>query len=235
MLVPMPCMLRLMSSRSSERGAWEMARLALGIALLFLAVPTLAAQGGRRSDRRSPEQRKAESIAEVSQRLGRLSSRPNLSQENRTLAQKVTSLLDRSRQAAAGSYLFECLESAMDDLLDASDEILESRLDVQPGGRGRNRNQSIEEDRQDTARDLERSYFRIQQGDYFARQSQETDGQDYVVLARRLYQLARAAYDNADYAAASDLADASRKVIDGLESLAQAAVPIPEPPQLPEA
>jgi hypothetical protein len=210
-----------------------MVRLALVIALLLVAAPTLAAQGGRRSDRRSPEQRKAETIAEVSQRLSRLSSRTDLSQENRTLAQKVSSLLDRSRRATAGSYVLECLESAMDDLLDASDEILESRLDLRTAGRDRNR--SVDEARQDTARELERSYFRIQQGDYFARQSQESDGQDYVLLARRLYQLARAAYDDTDYPASADLADASRKVIDGLESLAQAAVPIPEPPTLPEA
>jgi hypothetical protein len=172
-------------------------------------------------------------IAEVSQRLSGLSSRTNLSQENRSLAQKVATLLERSRQAPAGSYLLDRLESAMDDLLDASEDILESRSGG--GGQGnRGRQPDPDEARQSTARELERSYFRIQQGDYFARQSQESDASEYGILARRLYQLARAAYDASDFPGARDLSDASRKVIDALESLAQAAVPVPEPPRLPE-
>ena len=174
-------------------------------------------------------------IADVSQRLNRLSSRPELlTQENRSLAQKVSTLLERSRQAPAGSYLLDRLESAMDDLLDASENILESR-----SGRGdrqgnRDREPDPDEARRSTARELERSYFRIQQGDYFARQSQEGDASEYGILARRLYQLARAAYDASDFSGARDLSDASRKVIDALESLAQAAVPVPDPPRLPE-
>jgi hypothetical protein len=156
-----------------------------------------------------------------------------LTPENHSLHQKVSSILDRSRQAPAGSYVLDRLESAIDDLLDASEEILESRLDLRTRQENRG-GQDAEDARRSTARDLERSYFRIQQGDYFARQSQQGDAGDYVLLARRLYQLARAAYDAADYSKAGDLADASQKVIDGLEGLAQAAVPIPEPPRLPE-
>jgi hypothetical protein len=40
------------------------------------------------------------------------------------------------------------------------------------------------------ARDLERTYFRIQQGDYFVEQFQGSSGPHYVRLARRFYQLA---------------------------------------------
>ncbi len=211
-----------------------MIRWTLVAALLLMAAPGLAAQGGRRSDRDSPEQRKAETIRNTTQRLARLSSRPDLSQENRTLGQKVSSLLERSRPAPAGSYLFDRLESAMDDLLDASDEIIESRLDPRDLQGNRDRQQGADEARRTTVRELERSYFRIQQGDYFARQSQASDAQEYVLLARRLYQLARAAYDAGDFTGARGLSEASQKVIDALESLAQAAVPIPEPPRLPE-
>jgi hypothetical protein len=200
-----------------------------------MTAPGLAAQGGRRSDRSTPEQRKAESIRNISQRLTRVSARPDLlSQENRSLLQKVSSLLERHRQAAAGSYLLDRLESAMDDLLDGSEEILESRLDLRNQQGIRDRRQDADEARRDTARELERSYFRIQQGDYFARQSQERDAQEYILAARRLYQLSRAAYDAGDYLGARGLSEASQKVIDALESLAQAAVPIPEPPRLPE-
>ena len=234
-LVPSVLFRILRSSRFREFGVLDVTRFTLAAALLLMAAPGLAAQGGRRSDRSSPEQRKTESIRNTSQRLSRLSLRPDLSQENRILGQKVSALLERSRQAAAGSYLLDRLESAMDDLLDASEEILESRLD--PRGRQGNRDrrqQNADEVRRDTVRELERSYFQIQQGDYFARQSQESDAQEYVLVARRLYQLARAAYDAGDYVGARGLSEASQKVIDGLESLAQAAVPIPEPPRLPE-
>jgi hypothetical protein len=152
---------------------------------------------------------------------------PDLSQENRALNDAVSTLLQRSQQAAAASYLFDRLESATDDLLEASEEIIESRTPRSDRGR-----ETVEEARGRTARELERSYFRIQQGDYFARQAREGNPTEYLMTARRIYQLARAEYDRGDYRRARSLADASRHVIDALESLAQAAVPIPEPPVL---
>ena len=227
---PRPCGVQ--DSRGPE--FWSMIRFLLACALFFTTALNLGAQGNRRSDRRFPEERKAETLRRVSQRLTRLSARPDLlSPEGRFLADKVSALLERSRQAAAGSYLFDRLESAMDDLLDASYLILESRGDRRDRDRDRDRDGNLEETRRRTARELERSYFHIQQGDYFARQSQESNPAEYVLTARRLYQLARAAYDGGDYIQARRLAEAARKVIDGLESLAQAAVPIPDPPNLP--
>jgi hypothetical protein len=211
-------------------------RCALTLALILAAAPGLAAQGGRR-DRRTPEEQKAENIREATQRLSRLAARTDLTPENRTLNQKATALVDRSRNAPADSYLLDRLESAVDDLLDASEQIIEARLPGGGnGGRGgdRGRIRTPDEARRETVRELERSYFRIQQGDYFARQSQEADANDYLVVSRRLYQLARAAYDSGDYGAAHGFAEASEAVIQGLESLAQAAVPVPVPPQLPE-
>lgn len=197
------------------------------LALLFTAAPYLQAQGDDRRSRRD-EQRKAESIQKISQRLDRLSSRPNLLQENHFLHNQVSALLERSRQAPAGSYLLGRLQSAMGDLLDASEYILESQE-----GR-RERDDDTEEASRRAARDLERSYFRIMQGDYFASQSRENNATEYVLTARRLYQQARAAYDAADYRRARRLAEAGREVISALESLAQATVPVPEPPKLPE-
>ena len=197
------------------------------LVLLFAAALHLQAQGEERRSRRS-EQRKAESLARFSERLSRLSSHPDLTPENRFLHEQVSALLERSRQAPAGSYLSDRLESATKDLLDASEHIVESRESR------RERDDEREEARRRAARDLERSYFRIQQGDYFARQSQERNATEYLLTARRLYQQARAAYDRGDYSQARGLGEAARDVISGLESLAQAAVPIPEPPQLPE-
>ncbi len=199
-----------------------MTRVFLVLALVFTAFLCLEAQGdGRRS-----EERKARSLRRVSQQLDRLSSTPDLSQESRFLHEQVASLLERTRQTAAGSNVFYRLASAMENLLDASEQILETRP--------RERNTNIEEARRRAVRDLERSYFRVQQGDYFARQSQESDAAEYVVTARQLYQLARAAYDQGDFRRARNLAEASRRVTSGLEDLALAAVPLPEPPRLPE-
>jgi hypothetical protein len=197
-------------------------RTCLGTALLVAM--GLGAQNEDKRARRA-EERKASELREISQRLRRLSSRSGLSQENEFLHAQVSAVLERARQAPAGSYLFDRLASAVDDLLDASEEILESRRDR------RERDDDPEEAKRRTARELERTYFRVQQGDYFGRQSKESNAADYVRTARRLYQIARGAYDGGEYHRARRLADAARDIISGLEALAQAAVPIPEPPQ----
>ena len=197
----------------------------LVLVLFFSPARELQAhQEGRRS--RRDEERKAERLAEASQRLARLSSRADLNVENRFLHEQVSLLVERSRQSPAGSHLLDRLESAIDDLLDASEDIVDAR-----GDREESDADAAETNRR-TARDLERTYFRLMQGDYFARQSQEDNAGEYVLTARRLYQQARVAYDNADYRGARRLAEAAREVISGLESLAQAAVPVPEPPAL---
>lgn len=207
----------------------SMIRYFIVVALIVAAASNVWAQdGGRRSRRLNPEQTRTERLRRVSENLNRLSSRPDLSQENRFLHEQVFLLVERSRQAPAGSYLFDRLHSAMEDLLDASEHILESRRTRNDGS------DNTEAAKRRVVRDLERTYFRIQQGDYFASQSQERNAAGYVLTARRLYQLARAAYDQGNHFQARRLADASREVIGGLESLAQAAMPNPEPPKLPE-
>jgi hypothetical protein len=200
------------------------------IFILILLAGTATHLQAQRSERqiRRDEERKMESLREVSARLNRLSSRPNLVQENRFLHEQASALAERSRQAPAGSYLLARLESAIDGLLDASEHILES------SDTPRDRLENSGEENRRTARELERTYFRITQGDYFAAQSRENNAREYVLTARRLYQQARAAYDASDYRHARRLAEAGQEIISALESLAQAAVAAPEPPRLPE-
>ena len=134
-----------------------MTRHTLALAL-FPAAPGLLAQGSRRTDRATPEQRKLQISAEVLQRLNGLSSRPELlTQESRSLAQKVSVLLERSRQAPAGSHSLDRLESAMDDLLDASEDIVESRSERGTRQGNRDRQSDSDEARRSTARELERA------------------------------------------------------------------------------
>lgn len=196
-------------------------RIAASAALLaLLCIPQAVA------DKKSPERRKLEDLNDISKRLNRLASKPDLREEQRFLHDLTTLLLDRARQAPAGSYLFSRLEAAMDDFLDGSHELQEmvddddSEEDSEDGARRR------------TAHELESAYFRVKQGDYFADQSREKGAREIVKTGRRLYQLARREFDEGRYWRARRFADAARECIDGLESLAQAAVEVPEPPKL---
>lgn len=168
-----------------------------------------------------------DALRQAAQRLSTLSSRTQLTAENRFLHERVSALLERRRKAPAGSFLAGRLELAIQDLLDASERILEVP-------NGRERDDRSEATRRLMARDLERTYFSLQEGDYFARQSEEQNASQYVIAARRLYQFARAAYDERDYGRVRRLSQASRQIIGGLEKVAQAARGVPDLPRLPE-
>lgn len=78
---------------------------------------------------------------------------------------------------------------------------------------------------------LERVYFRLQQADFFANSSGETEAKALPALARKFYEQARKAYDRGNWFAADESAKAADDTIRGLENLAQATVP--EPPRPP--
>lgn len=176
----------------------------------------------------SEEREKVEDLNELTDRLNALASSPGVSEEQQFLHARVSELLNRAREAPAGSYLLDRLDSAIDGLLDSSRELERIR---------RPDEDEEEEDRQSdaqrkTARELEKTYFRVQQGVYFGEQSADPRSGDYVRLAQRLYQQGRAAYDGGRYWRARRYADAAGEVVSGLACLAQAAVRIPEPPRL---
>ncbi len=185
--------------------------------LALVIVAALAAGGAAQDD----------PLRDTVQRLQALTSRGDLTPENVFLHEQIAILIERRRRAQARSFLVERLDLAMKDFLDASERIIEAKS-------GRQGDDRSEEMRFLMARDLERTYFRIQQGDYFGRQSQGASGTQYVRVARRLYQVARAAYDDREYGRVRLLSEASRDVIMGVERLAQAEMGVPEPPRLPE-
>ena len=74
-------------------------------------------------------------------------------------------------------------------------------------------------------------YFRLQQADFFANSSGETEAKALPALARKFYEQARKAYDSGNWFAADESAKAADDTIRGLENLAQATVP--EPPRPP--
>ena len=196
--------------------------------VLLLAVSLVPPVFLRADEKKSDEQEKVEDLNELTDRLNRLASKPDLSEEQLFLHARVSELLDRARQAPAGSYLFDRLDSAIDDLLDASGRL--QRIKTPDDDVEREDRESEAQRR--TARDLERTYFRVQQGEYFGEQSGDPKAGEYVRLAQRLYQQGRSAYDGGTYWRARQLADAAREVVDSLEGLAQAAVRIPELPRL---
>jgi hypothetical protein len=141
------------------------------------------------------------------------------------LQSETQRLIARTRGLSYTSYEFDRMMEALDDLLDACE-------DLAAAVRARNGAEREKETRDSVAKQLERAYFRVQQGDYFARLSADSHGREYVLRSRQLYQRARAAYDTRDYRRAAKLASASSELVNVLENLAQAAVRKPEPPVL---
>jgi hypothetical protein len=75
-------------------------------------------------------------------------------------------------------------------------------------------------------------FSRIRQADFLAPMSGENKSDQYVKTARTLYQQAGGAYGSRDYQKAMFLAQASQSIVFALESIAQAAIPIPKKPPL---
>jgi hypothetical protein len=187
-------------------------RTACAILLGLLLLP--GSFGDDRSSRRK--------LQELARKLERRTARSAAAEVNRFLHEQSAALIERAKEAQGSRYRFDRLSRAADDLLEASQRVFDSR----------ERDKDDDEDQRDAARRLERTYFRVQQADYFARLSGHKDGAAFITHARALYQQARSAYDQRDYPKAHKLADAAGKIVGALERLAQAEVRVPDPPRL---
>lgn len=195
---------------------------------LWLVVAACLLHNVEAGDEHSSKKKKRRQVAEFSERLKRLESDGGVTSEQRFLHERVTELMAKWKPLDAGTYTDSRIRSAIDSFLDASEELKGARKQSRSS-----RSESADGDaRRRTARVLERTYFRVKQGEYFSAQSKDPFGPEYVRLGRRLYQQARSAYDRGTFELARRLAEASHEVIEGLEKLAQAAVPIPMPPPL---
>ena len=163
-----------------------------------------------------------EDLDKLSSRLNRYATSDVKTPEREFIHERVSELLSQARKSIADDYRFGRLEAAIDDFLDASEQI-EDAFEDGP---------SKDDTQERAARELEDTYFDLMQGKHFARQSGAEYAMDYIAVGRKLYQSARAAYEQKEYAKARDLAEAAREIVAGLESLAQAAVRIPTPPKL---
>jgi hypothetical protein len=190
--------------------------IVVSTAVLLLAGPVIAAERSK-----SREEKKQEEIRKATRTLAGFDrSDP----DQAFIRDRAQELLLRAERAAAGSYLFERLIEAVDDLLDAGKELAKA---ARRGG-----DSEKQPDAGDTARYLERTYFRVTQADYYSRISADPNGPEYIKMARRLYQAARREYDGKNYQRARRLAGAAGELVSTLENLAQAAVRVPDPPKL---
>ena len=135
---------------------------------------------------------------------------------------RVSKLLEQSKESRENPFRFERLLYASNALLNASDFISWSRK-TNPMPQDKDYWGAI-------GMAIQGCYFRVQQADFFAPLSGEKNSDQYTKLARSLYQQARGAYDAHDYQKAKNLADASESIVIALESIAQAAIPVPKPP-----
>jgi hypothetical protein len=150
--------------------------------------------------------------------------RKDLTPEAQFLRERAADLAARAASKDVSRYQFDRWESAVDGLLDAVEEIAK-------GDRGGD-DDDDDYRRDRVARELERTYFRVTQADYFARLGRDPHGPEYVRIARQLYQTARAAFDRSSFVQARRLSEAARDTVKALEALAHASVPAPEPPVL---
>jgi hypothetical protein len=82
-------------------------------------------------------------------------------------------------------------------------------------------------DRAELTRHLDRVYFRLQQADFFVKQSADPDAETIARFARQYYQEALRAGD--DLRTADECAKSAEELIRALESLAQSTAPPPPP------
>lgn len=142
------------------------------------------------------------------------------------LQQESARVLERCRALLpSSSYRFDRMLEALDDLLDTRDDLQEAASPA-------NSRRKEDDERRETAKRLERAYFRVQQADYFAKLSEDKHASEYIGFSRQLYQRARTAYDAQEYHRANHLASASSELVSVLENFAQSAVRKPEPPEL---
>jgi hypothetical protein len=155
--------------------------------------------------------------------------RPTRAVENKLLALARTYLERSDRIAATNRFASGRDLVAADALVHAAEHQQHIAEQTGPGP----------PQKDEIARHLERVYFRLQQADYFVKQSADPNAKVLAEFARQYYQDALRAQDRSELRVADECAKSADDVMRALESLAQASVPPPaqppppRPPRLP--
>jgi hypothetical protein len=202
------------------------------LALLALTSGALWAQISPPAPLERPPMRDGRSLAD---RLAEARQRRDHIRALETTAQRALEYskvyLDRAGNALRSDQPFVC-----DRLLGAAEALvriaqLRDRLHEPDSAQDRGRPHGPEGDWQPPpAGALDWVYFRVQQADFFYDQSHDTEAKAFPKWAKDFYQLAVRALDRGDSVASEANARCAEEVVRALESLAQAAAPIPPPP-----
>lgn len=199
-----------------------MQKLMAGLMALWMASVSWGGEkkGGKKKGP-PPEVTASQRIERVRHRLAEVSVPDDTARSLEATAHQL--LADAERHLAAGQISpAQGLTDAAEALTRAVDHIRHSR-DNSPKGYP---------SREAQAERLERTYFRLQQAEYFQKQSRDPRAKGLVQSARQFYQKARRAYDLRDSRGADEYAKVSEEVVKALERLARTAMPTREPPRL---
>jgi hypothetical protein len=152
-----------------------------------------------------------------------------LSKEVEPLLADAAKLQQQARKTLASgqTYVAERLKSASRNLGEAVEHLANARLNLKwDDDDGRSEPPDREDDSEkDSARELERAYFRTAQLNFFARQKGAAGVSEWATLSRRLYQEGRAVFDRKEYFKARQLAKASAELSSAVEKYLQSQLP----------
>jgi hypothetical protein len=207
-------------------GSLRKVLLLIGNCLPVLICFTAAALGLCRAQPKPPRppgpdpDRTARRLADIRQRVNETKA---IDTTAKRALEYSRSYLDKAQTALQSRQVF-----AADRRIGAADALLhvaehQDHLRTGPGPKGLPSPQELSDH-------LQRVHFRIQQADYFLKQSGDVADASFPSWARDFYQLAVRAYDHRDMLAADENAKCAEEVVKALENLAQAASPVPPPP-----
>jgi hypothetical protein len=198
-----------------------------------LALPRAVLAGDDKRERLTKEQQLARDLEKQDRRLQAVreyTSRSSpLSKEVEPLLADATRLQQQARTtlASAQTYVAERLKSASRNLAEAVEHLANARLNLKWDDDD-NRSEPPDRDdysEKDSARELERAYFRTAQLNFFARQKGAAGVNEWATLSRRLYQEGRAVFDKKEYFKAQQLAKASAELSSAVEKYLQSQLP----------
>ena len=195
--------------------------------------PLALLAGDDKRERLTKEQELARDLEKQDRRLQAIreytARSSGLSKEVEPLLADAAKLQQQARKmlASGQTYVAERLKSASRNLGEAVEHLANARLNLKwDDDDGRSEPPDREDDSEkDSARELERAYFRTAQLNFFARQKGAAGVSEWATLSRRLYQEGRAVFDRKEYFKARQLAKASAELSAAVEKYLQSQLP----------
>ena len=163
------------------------------------------------------------SLNATTKRLEQLKSAKEKGSEIKFIIERTSDLIERAKKERDNRFRYERLLNAANALLGSGDLILLSQKKPTLPMRERDYWNM-------TGTTLMVCFSRVRQAEFFAPMSREKKADEYVKMARTLHRQAGDAYGAHNYHKAMLLAQSAESIVFALESLAQAAIPMPKPP-----